>query len=124
MNGKERKWAARDAADERRGNIPPKPQEIKQTCQCDQLRLDFDAEIRERRAAVCERDEAIRERDEARRLACGALASGGWDLFANPDDWGVDRGRDLCMRDFAAERNWDCFKSDHIGGTNEMAPDE
>jgi hypothetical protein len=34
MNGKERKWAARDAADERRGNIPPKPQEIAQKCQC------------------------------------------------------------------------------------------
>ena len=50
------------------------------------------------------------ERDEARRLACGALASGGWDLFAKPEDWGVDRGRDLCMRDQADERGWDCFK--------------
>ena len=67
-------------------------------------------------------ERVTKERDEARRLACGALASGGWDLFANPDDWGVDRGRDLCMRDFAEERKWDCFKSDHIGEPNEMDP--
>lgn len=130
MNGKERKWAARDAADERRGNIPL----VKFTT--DPTKASSPALTRNEIISalfaaneactklIAERDEARRERDEARRLACGALASGGWDLFANPDDWGVDRGRDLCMRDFAAERNWDCFKSDHIGGTNEMAPDE
>jgi hypothetical protein len=60
------------------------------------------------------------ERDEARRLACGALASGGWDVFAEPDDWGANLGRDLLMRDQADERKWDCFKSDHIGEPNEM----
>ena len=95
MNGKERKWAARDAADERRGNIPPKPPAITQTCQCDQLRLDFDAEIRERRAAVCERDEAIRERDEARRWFCRA---------------GFKTER--AARAKASKRNWDCFKDE------------
>ena len=57
-----------------------------------------------------ERDQAIRERDEARRLACGALASGGWDVFAEPDDSGANRGRDLLMRDQADERKWDCFR--------------
>ena len=62
---------------------------------------------------VCATNAQLRkERDAARRLACGALASGGWDLFAKPDDWGVDRGRDLCMRDQADERNWDCFKEE------------
>jgi len=54
--------------------------------------------------------QVTKERDAARRLACGALATGGWDIFATPDDWSIDRGRDLFMRDFADERNWDCFK--------------
>ena len=59
----------------------------------DQLRLDFDAEIRERRAAVCERDEAIRERDEARREACeyGTLTPS-------------------AMYALAKSRGWNCFK--------------
>lgn len=103
MNAKERKWAARDAADERRGNIPPKPQEITQTCQCDQLRLDFDA--------------AIRERDKARREACERTAE-------NLSLLGSSVRLSTLRVEHAARRGWDCFKSDHIGGTNEMAPDE
>ena len=57
----------------------------------DQLRKDFEFEIRERNAAICERNAAIRERDEARREVC------------------------YCQHDsaqFAINRGWDCFKEE------------
>lgn len=67
----------------------------------DQLRLDFDAEIRERKAAVCERDEAIRERDEARREVCE---------LENLDWIGS-----VCRKgekETAQSRGWECFKEE------------
>ena len=76
---------------------------ITQTCQCDQLRLDFDA--------------AIRERDKARREACERTAE-------NLSLLGSSVRLSTLRVEHAARRGWDCFKSDHIGGTNEMAPDE
>ena len=85
----------------------------------DQLRLDFDAEIRERRAAVCERDAArrerdeasaerdaaIRERDKARREACDRTAE-------NLSLLGSSVRLSTLRIEHAARRGWDCFKDE------------
>ena len=70
-----------------------------------QLRLDFDAEIRERRAAVCERDEAIRERDKARREACERTAE-------NLSLLGSNVRLSTLRVEHAARRGWHCFKDE------------
>ena len=70
---------------------------------------------------VEELEHVTRERDEARRLACGALASGGSDLLNDPYLF-KDDGRIFMAHDEASARGWDCFKSDHIGEPNEMDP--
>ena len=56
-----------------------------------------------------QRDEALRERDEARRLACGALATGGHDLLNDPYLF-KDDGRIFMAHDEASARSWDCFE--------------
>ena len=80
----------------------------------DQLRLDFAAEIRERRAAVCERDVAIRERDEARREVC---------LEASTDASGCYiSGKHILV---AEDRGWDCYnKEPHVGEVTDMPSEE
>ena len=79
----------------------------------DQLRLDFDAEIRERRAAVCERDVAIRERDEARREVCELECTDG-------SGW-IKSGTE----EVALERGWDCYnKEPHVGEVTDMPSEE
>ena len=66
-------------------------------------------------------ERVTKERDAARRLACGALASGGSDLLNDPYLF-KDDGRIFMAHDEASARGWDCFKSDHIGEPNEMDP--
>lgn len=50
-------------------------------------------------------ERVTKERDEARREVCESA------------QYCVDRSKEEAER-----RGWDCFKSDHIGGTNEMDP--